>query len=60
MSSCYQAKQKLVNFLNKSKSIKDSTFTHTSITEPAGSFYIQTKDLDNFHELYKNAMQQGC
>ena len=60
MSSCYQAKQKLVNFLNKSKSIKDSTFTHTSITEPAGSFYIQTKDLDNFHELYKNAMRQGC
>lgn len=60
MSTCFQEKQKLVNFMNKMKSIKDSTFTHTSITEPAGSFYIQTKDVDTFHRLYKNALNRGC
>lgn len=54
--SNHQCKRKFVEFLNVMKSVKGSTFTHTSITEPAGSYYIRHDDMERFHELYKNAM----
>lgn len=58
--SNYQYKRKIVEFLNSMKSVKDSTFTHTSITEPAGSFYLQPGDIDKFFQLYKTALDNGC
>lgn len=58
--SNYQYKRKLVDFLNIMKSIKDSTFTHTSITEPAGSYYLRYDDTVKFTELYKACMVNGC
>lgn len=58
--SNHQCKRKFVEFLNVMKSVKDSTFTHTSITEPAGSYYIRNDDMEKFHELYKNAMTNDC
>lgn len=58
--SNYQYKRKFVEFLNVMKSVKDSTFTHTSITEPAGSFYLRHDDIDKFYDLYKTALNNGC
>lgn len=58
--SNYQYKRKIVDFLNIMKSIKDSTFTHTSITEPAGSYYLRYDDMVKFNDLYKTGMKNGC
>jgi len=55
----FQQKRKLIDFLNVMKSLKDSAFTHTSITEPAGSFYIKSEDTKSFYDLYKNSMKSG-
>ena len=60
MSNPLQLKRKLVDFLNVMKSVKESSFTHTSITMPTGSFYIKNDDIDNFYDLYKTAMSNGC
>ena len=54
------AKRAFVNFLNGMKSVKNSSFTHTSITDPAGSFYIPTDKVDEFFEVYVAAMSAGC
>lgn len=54
------AKRALVNFLNGMKSVKNSSFTHTSITEPAGSFYIPNDKSDEFVDLYGDAMRAGA
>ena len=56
----YKSRRKFVDFLNKMKSIKESTFTHTSITDPAGSFYIMHEDMSTFFEVYKDAMKNNC
>jgi len=58
--SNYQYKRKIVDFLNVMKSIKDSTFTHTSITDPAGSYYLRYDDMVKFNDLYKTGMKNGC
>jgi P4 family phage/plasmid primase-like protien len=58
--SNHQCKRKFVEFLNVMKSVKDSTFTHTSITEPTGSFYLRHDDMDTFYDLYKTSMKNGC
>lgn len=58
--SSTSVKRGLVNYLNKMKSIKNSSFTHTSITEPAGSFYIQCENDAEFYKLYKNAVDKEC
>lgn len=58
--SIYKSRRKFVDFLNKMKSIKESTFTHTSITEPAGSFYIMHEDMSTFFDVYKDAMKNNC
>ena len=58
--SNYQYKRKIVDFLNIMKSIKASTFTHTSITEPAGSYYLRYDDMVKFNDLYKIGMKNGC
>lgn len=64
MTSSYSiqmnAKRELVKFLNTMKSVKNSTFTHTSITEPAGSFYILSEYAATFDKLYTDALSAGC
>lgn len=60
MSTTLHSKRKFNDFLNVMKSIKQSSFTHTSITSPAGAFYIKNNDLDKFWTLYKTAMRNGC
>lgn len=64
MTSSYSvqmnAKRELVKFLNTMKSVKNSTFTHTSITEPAGSFYILSEYAETFDRLYTEALRAGC
>ena len=58
--SSTSVKRGLVNYLNKMKSVKNSSFTHTSITEPAGSFYIQCENDADFFKIYKNAVDKQC
>jgi P4 family phage/plasmid primase-like protien len=58
--SSTSVKRGLVNYLNKMKSVKNSSFTHTSITEPAGSFYIQCENDAEFFKVYKNAVDKDC
>lgn len=55
-----QAKRSLTCFLNNMKSVKEGTFTHTSITDPPGSFYIQADQEEKFFKLYKDALENGC
>lgn len=54
------AKRAFLNFLNGMKSVKNSSFTHTSITNPAGSFYIPSDKEAEFFELYEAVMAAGC
>ena len=58
--SLEQSKRRLIEFLCNMKSIKDASFTHTSITSPAGSYYIQAEDMDTFYKLYTDAYVSGC
>ena len=58
--SLVQSKRRLIEFLCNMKSIKDSSFTHTSITSPAGSYYIQAEDMDTFYKLYSDSVSHGC
>ena len=58
--SLEQSKRRLVEFLCNMKSIKDASFTHTSITSPAGSYYIQAEDMETFYKLYTDAHVNGC
>ena len=58
--SIIQTKRNFVKFLNNMKSIKESSFTHTSIMDPPGSFYIQSEDMDTFFNLYKTALKNDC
>ena len=58
--SIIQTKRNFVKFLNNMKSIKESSFTHTSIMDPPGSFYIQSEDMDTFFKLYKTALKNDC
>jgi len=43
-------------FLKKFKTIKRSSFTHTSISNPAGSFYVPKDHEAEFFTLYRKAM----
>jgi len=55
-----EIKRRLTQFLGNMKSIKDTSFTHTSITSPAGSYYIQAEDMERFYKLYSDAFSSGC
>ena len=54
-----QHRRLLAEYLNDVKSVKDSSFTHTSITSPAGSYYIQTDNMSRFYELYSNVLKEN-
>ena len=49
-------KKALSEFLLKHKVEKGGEFTHTSLKDPIGSFYIPSESLDIFHQLYTNAV----
>src|SRR5574343_1107810 len=47
------------DFLKKCKVEKGSEFTHTSLGEPKGSYYIGGDTQDDFNELYRDALENG-
>jgi P4 family phage/plasmid primase-like protien len=51
--------QRLHSFLLQHKIQKGGAHTHTSIANPAGSFYVCPKDLPVFLELYQKAVSEG-
>jgi P4 family phage/plasmid primase-like protien len=46
-------------FLDDHKVEKGNAYTHTSIYQPTGSFYISPQDIPTFMTLYKSAMERG-
>lgn len=50
----YKSLTELIEFINKKKSLEEK-FTHTS-KDPAGSYYINEKDMNTFFQLYQNAI----
>jgi P4 family phage/plasmid primase-like protien len=49
----------LLAFLQDHKVEKGGAYTHTSIYQPTGSFYISPQDVSTFMTLYKSAMERG-
>ncbi len=49
----------LFRFLKGYKTIKSSSFTHTSISNPAGSFYVPKDAEPELFRLYSTAMKAG-
>jgi P4 family phage/plasmid primase-like protien len=45
--------------VNQFKTVKTSTFTHTSIMNPIGSFYIPGVEEDSFLDNYNDALKKG-
>ena len=64
MSASYtvskSAKRDLHQMLNNMKSVKNSSFTHTSIVDPPGSFYIVSECADQFLDIYTTALLNKC
>jgi P4 family phage/plasmid primase-like protien len=52
-------KGSLYNFLMENKVERGQNFTHTSIYQPTGSFYILPEKEKVFFELYKDALARG-
>jgi P4 family phage/plasmid primase-like protien len=52
--------EELKKFLTQHKCEKSSTFTHTSISSPAGTYRITGGDEAEFYKLYKRAMMTGA
>ena len=46
-------------FLKRFKTIKMSNYTHTSMGNPMGSFFIPPDQQDHFFQLYKSALKSG-
>jgi P4 family phage/plasmid primase-like protien len=46
-------------FLSNYKTLKTGAFTHTSLGEPVGSFYIPIEREDEFYKLYSLAVKSG-
>jgi P4 family phage/plasmid primase-like protien len=57
-ATCYEPGD-LYRFLKRFKTIKRSNFTHTSITRPAGSYFIPPEHRPTFFSLYKGALKSG-
>ena len=47
------------NYLKEFKTAKSSDFTHTSLGNPAGSYYIQAEDYDQFLSNYILSLENG-
>ena len=50
----------LSSFLSKFKTIKGSSYTHTSIGNPKSAYYIPAIHEDTFHDLYSKVIEEGC
>ena len=48
-----------IKYLNNCRVDKDSEFTHTSLGEPKGRFYISGDKQEEFHRLYADALDGG-
>ena len=46
-----------LKYLNTYKISKQSDFTHTSMGNPVGSYYIQAEDNDTFLDMYSKAIK---
>jgi P4 family phage/plasmid primase-like protien len=44
------------NYIQQFKVKKGCDFTHTSLDNPSGSFYIPSSKLDEFHDIYADAI----
>ncbi len=49
----------LYDFLEGHRVGKGGAYTHTSILQPVGSFYIPPEDTSEFFKLYKNALSKN-
>jgi P4 family phage/plasmid primase-like protien len=50
---------KLYQFLCKYKTLKTGAFTHTSLGDPLGSYYIPMEQEDIFYKLYGSSVKNG-
>lgn len=53
------AKSNLFAFMNAHRSPKGSAFTHTSLANPTGTFFVPPQDQLEFNRLYKAALQSN-
>ena len=53
------AKMGLTSFMKEYKVVKGSNYTHTSLGDPAGSYYLNADLHDRFYELYETALSAG-
>ena len=49
-------KYDLFNFLEEHRCAKGTTYSHTSMSAPLGSFFIKANELDYFYQLYEIAL----
>ncbi len=50
---------KFNQFLSNYKTLKTGAFTHTSLGDPVGSFYIPIEKEDEFYKLYSSSVKSG-
>ena len=46
----------MVRFLKKNQILKGSTFTHTSLGKPLGSYFIPSENTNDFYRLYSECL----
>ena len=51
-----EQKYTIYNFLEEHRADKGGIYTHTSMDNPKGIFYIPNQDLDTFYSLYEKAI----
>lgn len=59
MSGSTSDQPALIPFLNKFRVAKGSDFTHTSLGQPFGSFYIPHDNMAMFYSHYNEALKEG-
>ncbi len=57
MSNSSKHFSNLLKFLNEHRVERGAKFTHTSLNNPLGSFYIDEKENTKFYRLYRNALE---
>tara|TARA_B110000259_G_scaffold39965_1_gene45643 strand:- start:137 stop:2734 length:2598 start_codon:yes stop_codon:yes gene_type:complete len=57
--SCNNNQNKFNNYLKTFKTARSSDFTHTSLANPPGSYYIQAEDYDKFLDNYIKGLDSG-
>ena len=44
----------MVRFLKKNQILKGSTFSHTSLGKPLGSYFIPSENTNEFYRIYSD------